>query len=121
MATDLSHLLCKLLMASAMFAATMPLAAQDTPEMLAAMRAHLGPLPDETPEREALPPELRAELPAIVLDTHRWHVDPAQRFVILQGRRIEEGGVAGRDLWLREIRKDGAVFQFGKAFFFQPR
>ena len=62
-----------------------------------------------------------AQLPATVLETHRWHADPAQRFVILRGRRIEEDGVADRDLWLREIRPDGAVFQFRDAFFFQPR
>lgn len=121
MAADLTPLLGKLLMTAAMFGIALPLAAQDTPEMLAAMRAHLAPLPDDIPEREALPPALLAQLPATVLETHRWHADPAQRFVILRGRRIEEDGVADRDLWLREIRPDGAVFQFRDAFFFQPR
>ena len=121
MPTDATHVLRTLLAAIALIGTAMPLAAQDTPEMLAAMRAHLPPIPDEVPERNALPEALRAELPTIALETHRWHADPAQRFVILHGRRIEEGGVADRDLWLRQIRPDGAVFQFRDAFFFQPR
>lgn len=121
MRTDATHFLRALLAAGVLSGIAMPLSAQDTPEMLAAMRAHLPPVPDEVPERDALPEALRAGLPATVLETHRWHADPAQRFVILRGRRIEEGGVADRDLWLREIRPHGAVFQFRDTFFFQPR
>lgn len=98
-----------------------PLAAQDTPEMLAAMHAHLPPVPAAVPARDDLPSEVRAELPSVVLETHRWHAEPAQRFVILRGRRIEEGGVVDRDLWMRQIREDGVVLQFRDLFFFQPR
>lgn len=118
---DARHVMRALLATLALCSIALPLMAQDTPEMLAAMRAHLSPLPEQIPARDALPEALRAELPAITLETHRWHAEPTQRFVILHGRRIEEGGVAGRDLWLREIRPDGVVFQFRDAFFFQPR
>jgi hypothetical protein len=95
--------------------------AQDTPEMLAAMRNHLPPVPAEVPARDALPSELRADIPAFQLEVHRWHADPAQRFVVIHGRRIEEGGVVDRDLWLRVVRADGVVMQFRDAFFFHPR
>lgn len=101
--------------------AATPLVAQDTPDMLAAMQAHLPPLPDTVPARDDLPEALRAALPAISFDTHRWHATPAERFIIFRGRRVEEGGVVDRDLWLREIRPEGAVFRFHNAFFFQPR
>lgn len=121
MRTESIHLLRAMLVGAALAGTALPLSAQDTPEMLAAMRAHLAAIPAEIPERDALPETLRAELPVTTLDTHRWHADPSRRFVILRGRRIEEGGVADRDLWLREVRPDGAVFQFRDAFFLQPR
>ncbi|MEZ5546006.1 MAG: general secretion pathway protein GspB [Lysobacteraceae bacterium] len=111
----------RLALAVALLIAAFQLVAQDTPEMLAAMRTHLPPVPENVPERAALPEELRREIPAVRLETHRWHVEPAQRFVIVHGRRIEEDGVIDRDLWLRRIRKDGVVLQFGNTLFFQPR
>ena len=51
---------------------------------------------------------------------HRWHADPAERFVLIGGRRVNEGDVAGQQLWLREIRRDGLVLQFGDVFFVRP-
>lgn len=99
----------------------MPVAAQDTPEMLKAMQSHLPPIPAEVPPRSALAPELQSAIPKFRLEVHRWHDDPAQRFVTIHDRRIEDGGVVDRDLWVRAIRPDGVVFQFREAFFFQPR
>jgi hypothetical protein len=95
--------------------------AQDTPEMLAAMRAMLPPLPAEVPHRDALSDDVRRSLPPLAIETHRWHADPAPRFVIVQGRRVEESGVVGQELWLREIRADGVVLQFRDVIFFQSR
>lgn len=94
--------------------------AQDTPELLAAMRAAMPPVPEQVPDLDALPPDLRRQLPALRIEVHRWHADPAQRFVRLGGRRVMEGGVAGQELWLREIRRDGVVMQFRNAFFVLP-
>ena len=88
--------------------------------MLAAMQAHLPPIPAEVPARDALPAELRAEIPPFQLEVHRWHADPALRFVKIHSRRVEEGGVVDRELWLREIRPDGVVMQFRDAFFLHP-
>ena len=109
------------LAATLLLGTPIPTTAQDTPEMLAAMQAHLPPVPAEVPARDALPATLRADIPAFRLEVHRWHADPAQRFVMIHGRRIEEGGVVDRDLWLREVRADGVVMQFRDAFFFHPR
>lgn len=113
-------------MASALLAlllggAPLTLPAQDTPEMLAAMRSHLPPVPEQVPPRDALPPELRAQLLPIAVETHRWHAEESRRFVILKGRRIEVDGVVDRDLWLREIRPDGVVLQFREHFYFLAR
>ncbi|MGQ0800607.1 MAG: general secretion pathway protein GspB [Pseudomarimonas sp.] len=80
--------------------------------MLAAMRAALLPIPDHVPDFEALPPELRQQIPPIRIQGHRWHADPSQRFVQIDGRRVSEDGVAGQELWLRQIRKDAVVMQF---------
>jgi hypothetical protein len=55
------------------------------------------------------------------IDMHRWHADSAQSFVLIDGRRVEHDGVAGRELWLREVRVDGVVMQFREHFFFHPR
>jgi general secretion pathway protein B len=95
--------------------------AQDTPEMLAAMRASMPPVPEQVPTREELSPTERADLPTLRVDMHRWHANPAERFVITGGRRIAEGGVAGQELWLRQIRPDGLVLQFRQTFYLQPR
>lgn len=91
--------------------------AQDTPEMLAAMRAAMTPLPETIPAWDELPADVRAQVPALEIGMHRWHADPAERFVLIGGRRVNEGDVAGQQLWLREIRRDGLVLQFGDSFF----
>lgn len=88
--------------------------------MLAAMRAAMPPLPAQVPHRDELPAGLRARLPALEVGMHRWHEDPRERFVLISGRRVNEGDVAGQQLWLREIRRDGLVLQFGDDFYLHP-
>lgn len=95
--------------------------ATDTPETLAAMQALLPPLPADIAAWEDLPPEVRAELAHLRLESHRWHADPAQRYVVVGGRRVEEGGVLGQELWLREVRQESAVIQFRDRFFERKR
>lgn len=95
--------------------------ATDTPENLAAMQALLPPLPADIPAWESLPSETRQELAAFRIEVHRWHADPNQRFVMVGGRRVDEGGVLGQELWLREIRPDGVVVQYRKLFFLRSR
>jgi hypothetical protein len=91
--------------------------AQDTPEMLAAMRASLPPVPEQVPDFDSLPAELRRQIPPIRIQGHRWHADPSQRFVQIDGRRVTEDGVAGQELWLRQIRRDSVVMQFRDSLF----
>ena len=117
-----AHAAAAVLLAVALLLAhAAPAGAQDTPDMLAAMRDHLPPVPSDVGGRDALAPALRADIPTFRLEAHRWHQEPAQRFVDIHGRRIAEGGVVGRELWLREVRADGVVMQFRDAFFFDPR
>lgn len=99
--------------------ATVP--ATDTPETLSAMHALLPPLPAEIPSWESLPAELRQELSTLRIEMHRWHEDPAERFVMVGGRRVDEGGVMGQELWLREVRPDGVVVQYRKLIFQRAR
>jgi hypothetical protein len=98
-----------------------PVPATDTPETLAAMQALLPPLPAEIPHWDTLPAGTRAALADLRIEMHRWHADPAQRFVMMTGRRIEEGGVIGQELWLREVRPDGVVLQYRDLIFQRPR
>jgi general secretion pathway protein B len=112
---------CVLLASTLMLAsASAPVTAQDTPEMLAAMRAAMPPLPATIPGWDDLPAEVRAKVPSLQIGMHRWHEDPAERFVLIDGRRVNEGDVAGQLLWLREIRRDGLVLQFDDVFFLKP-
>jgi hypothetical protein len=97
------------------------LASSDTPETLAAMQAMLPPLPAEIPHWDTLPAETRAALADLRIEMHRWHADPAQRFVMVGGRRVDEGGVMGQELWLREVRPDGVVLQFRDLIFQRSR
>jgi hypothetical protein len=94
--------------------------AQDTPEMLAAMRASMPPVPQQVRKFDALPLELRQQIPDLRIEVHRWHADPGERFIKIGGRRIVEDGVAGQDLWLRQIREDAVVMQFRREFFLLP-
>jgi hypothetical protein len=110
-----------LLLAVALAVTLTSAVAQDTPEMLAAMRAQLPPVPAEVPAFDTLPAELRQQMPAFNIDMHRWHADAAQAFVLINGRRVGPDGVAGRELWLREVRENGVVMQFREQFFFHPR
>jgi hypothetical protein len=95
-------------------------AAQDTPEMLAAMRSAMPSIPAQVPAFDALPDDVRRQVPLFRIEVHRWHADPAQRFVQIGGRRVAEDGVAGQELWVREVRADAVVMQFRDWFFVQP-
>lgn len=67
-----------------------------------------------------LPLATRRDLPPIAISMHVFAEDPAQRFIILNGERQTEGAVVG-GLILKEIRRDGAVFEFDGQRFLYPR
>lgn len=67
-----------------------------------------------------LPFSVRKDLPSLKLSMHVYAAEPAQRFIILNDSRMVEGN-SQEELALREIRPDGAVFEFKGQRFFYPR
>ncbi len=63
----------------------------------------------------------RQGLPALKMSVHFYNSDVARRFVIIDGQRLNEGGVMGQELWAREIRSDGVVIEFRGVYFLLPR
>lgn len=61
------------------------------------------------PSLAQLPAAERAQLPALKLSMHVYADDPAQRFVILDGRRLGEGASPAAGVVLEQIRRDGLV------------
>jgi general secretion pathway protein B len=64
---------------------------------------------------------VRKDLPAMTVSMHVYAVDPAQRFVIINGDRYAEGDSVKDDLVLREIQSDGLIMEFRGQRFFYPR
>lgn len=58
-----------------------------------------------------LPVAERKQLPPLKLSMHMWNDAPAQRFVIIDGQRLSEGGRIG-DAVLVAIRTDGVVLDW---------
>ena len=75
-----------------------PASGAGSPELAAAL-PRLADLP--AAERNALPP--------LKITMHVFADDPAQRFVILDGRRHAEGATPAEGVVIREIRRDGLV------------
>lgn len=63
----------------------------------------------------------RQAMPALKVSMQVYHQDPGRRFIIVNGARLQEGGVVGTETWLREIRPDGVVFEFRGERFLLPR
>lgn len=62
------------------------------------------------PEPAAVPDIAATALPPVRLSMHMWDADPARRFVIVDGRRMQEGDRSG-GLEVVEIRRDGVVVE----------
>ncbi|HEY9143094.1 MAG TPA: general secretion pathway protein GspB, partial [Arenimonas sp.] len=61
------------------------------------------------PRLADLPAAERNALPPLKITMHVFADDPAQRFVILDGRRHAEGATPVDGVVIREIRRDGLV------------
>jgi general secretion pathway protein B len=68
-----------------------------------------------------LPLPMRQALPPIKLTMHVYAADPAQRFVIVDGKRVNPGGPIDNDLNLIDILPDGVVLEFRGQRFMLPR
>lgn len=64
---------------------------------------------EAVPRLASLPASDRAQLPPLKLSMHVYADDPAQRFVILDGRRLQEGASPATGVVLEQIRRDGLV------------
>ena len=63
----------------------------------------------------------RQGLPPLKMSMHVYHRDVARRFVIIDGQRLNEGGVIGNDTWAREIVPQGAIIEYKNIRFLLPR
>jgi general secretion pathway protein B len=64
---------------------------------------------EAVPRLASLPASDRAQLPPLKLSMHVYADDPAQRFVILDGRRLQEGASPAAGVVIEQIRRDGLV------------
>jgi len=63
----------------------------------------------------------RQGLPPLKMSMHVYHRDVTRRFVIIDGQRLNEGGVMGNETWAREIVPDGAIIEYKNIRFLLPR
>ena len=61
-----------------------------------------------------LPDSVRSSLPELKINVLVYATNPADRFILMGGKRIKEGDNVIDGLDLREIRRDGAVFSSQK-------
>jgi general secretion pathway protein B len=64
------------------------------------------------PSWRQLSPELRKRIPPQHLSVHVYAAEPAQRFVLLNSRKVREGDRTRDGLAVVEIRQDGVVLEF---------
>lgn len=77
--------------------------------------------PETLPSVVDLMPDLRSALPALKLSMHVYAMDPADRFVLIDGKRFVQGDAISPSLTVSEIRRDGAVLDYGGKRFLVPR
>lgn len=76
------------------------------------------PETETTPEFYDLSPAEQAAIPPHRLLVHVYAPDPAQRFVILNSRKMREGGRTGKGLTVETITTEGVILEYaGKRFF----
>lgn len=72
-----------------------------------------GPKPKKpVVEISQLPAEIRRNIPGISFAGHVFSTEPTQRSVTINGRKINEGQVIGRELLLEKITADSAEFNY---------
>jgi general secretion pathway protein B len=75
----------------------------------------------ELPRLRELDAAQRNLLPPLKLSMHVYTEVPTERFVLIDGKRHEEGGMLAPSLIVEEIRRDGAVLNFNERRFLLPR
>lgn len=59
-----------------------------------------------------MPPDYRADFPALTVEVHVFERSPAQRFVMVNGRRYKEGERLAEGPQILEIVREGIVLEF---------
>ena len=80
-----------------------------------------GAVPADVPAIHELPVQVRQEIGDVKLSMIAWNTSPDRRFVKVNDMRVAEGGVAGQELWVREIRPREVVFQYANYYFVLSR
>jgi general secretion pathway protein B len=73
------------------------------------------------PSINELPTQALAGLPHLNIDLHVYSRDPAQRFVVVNGQRLHEGGALREGPTLERITADGIVLNHQGTRFLLPR
>lgn len=74
--------------------------------------ARQAPRPDAPVALSMLPVDVRGDFPDFTIVAHVWNTDPARRFVITNGRRVEVGGRIAAGVRLLEITRNGEIVGF---------
>lgn len=106
-------------------AAALPPAITSLPNQAAAspptMEAPTAPAAEALLPVNDLPTGERAALPALKVSMHVYAETPADRFMIIDGTRVGEGGRIGAHIVLVKIRKDGGVLDIDGHSVLLPR
>jgi len=84
------------------------------------------PVVDQTEAAPALanlsdmPAEQRQQLPPLKLSMHVFSMDAGKRFAIIDGQRVNEGGLVG-SVVIEQIRQDGVVLSVQGQSYLLPR
>jgi general secretion pathway protein B len=73
------------------------------------------------PSFRELPAALQKQIPDHAVSVHVYSKHPAQRFVIMQSTRMQEGDSTEEGLILEQIRPNGMVLKFEQQRFFKER
>jgi len=73
------------------------------------------------PSIHQLSPQTTAGLPVLNIDLHVYSGDPAQRFVIINGQRLHEGGQLKEGPTVERINPEGAILNHQGTRFLLPR
>ena len=76
---------------------------------------------DAVPYIFELPLETRQLLPALKVTMHVYNADTSKRFAIIDGKRVNEGGIVGNELDIVEIQRDALLLKFRQTRFLLPR
>jgi general secretion pathway protein B len=73
------------------------------------------------PSIHDLAPQVTAGLPPLNIDLHVYSADPAQRFVIINGQRLRQGGQLKEGPTVEQITQEGAILSHQGIRFLLPR